>query len=136
MTRYVLDTNAVSALMRGEEAVVSRLEAAGRPDVAIPQPVLAEIAYGLASMPRSKRRERLDLAFGRIAAEIPRSPWTDDVSVEFGRIKTDLERRGVRIEDFDVAIAAHATAHDAILVTANRSHMSRVPGLTIEDWSA
>ena len=33
------------------------------------------------------------------------------------------------------AIAAHALALDATLVTANVDHMLRVPGLLIEDWS-
>jgi tRNA(fMet)-specific endonuclease VapC len=73
--------------------------------------------------------------FGRIVKEISRCPWTDDVSARFGEIKASLERRGERIEDFDVAIAAHAATHGAVLVTANRAHMSRVPGLEIEDWS-
>jgi tRNA(fMet)-specific endonuclease VapC len=52
-----------------------------------------------------------------------------------GRIKATLERRGTRIEDFDAAIAAHALALDATLVTANVDHMIRVPGLIVEDWS-
>jgi tRNA(fMet)-specific endonuclease VapC len=37
--------------------------------------------------------------------------------------------------DFDAAIAAHALASGATLVTANLDHMARVPGLQIEDWS-
>lgn len=45
---YLLDTNAVSALMKGVPAVVDRLQTIPRADVAVPQPVLAEIAYGLA----------------------------------------------------------------------------------------
>jgi len=52
----------------------------------------------------------------------------------YGRIKAVLERRGTRIEDFDAVIAAHAVASGAALVTANRDHMARVPGLQIEDW--
>jgi tRNA(fMet)-specific endonuclease VapC len=48
---------------------------------------------------------------------------------------TGLERRGTRIEDFDAAIAAHALASGAKLVTSNLDHMARVPGLQIEDWS-
>ena len=61
--------------------------------------------------------------------------WTDEVSQMFGRIKATLERRGTQTEDFDAAIAAHALALDATLVTANVNHMIRVPGLRVEDWS-
>ena len=38
------------------------------------------------------------------------------------------------IEDFDAAIAAQALAIGATLVTANIEHMTRIPGLRIEDW--
>lgn len=132
---YLLDTNAVSALMKGSVAVVERLAATKPADVAVPQPVLAEIAFGIERLPRSKRRAALQSRFDLISAELPRAEWTDVVSQTFGRIKATLERRGTRIEDFDAAIAAHALALDATLVTANLGHMVRVPGLRVEDWS-
>ena len=132
---YVLDTNAVSALMKGNPAVVERLTATTPTDVAIPQPVLAEIAFGIERLPRSKRRTSLQARFDLVCAEIPRAEWTDAVSRMFGRIKAILERRGTRIEDFDTAIAAHALAVEATLVTANLDHMTRIPGLRVEDWS-
>jgi tRNA(fMet)-specific endonuclease VapC len=96
--------------------------------------VLAEIAFGIERLPPSKRRAALQARFDLVAAELPRAQWTDAVSQSFGRIKATLERRGARIEDFDAAIAAHALALDATLVTANVDHMSRVPGLRVEDW--
>ena len=131
---YVLDTNAVSALMKGSAAVVDRLVNTEPADVAIPQPVLAEIAFGIERLPRSKRRTTLQARFDLICSELPRAEWSDAVSQAYGRIKATLERRGIRIEDFDAAIAAHALATDATLVTANLDHMTRVPGLQIEDW--
>ncbi len=131
---YVLDTNAVSALMKGCTAVVERLAATEPTDIAIPQPVLAEIAFGIERLPRSKRRAALQTRFDLICSELPRAEWTDAVSHAYGRIKATLERRGMRIEDVDAAIAAHAHALDATLVTANLDHMTRVPGLQIEDW--
>lgn len=132
--RYVLDTNAVSALMKGSQAVVERLAAESPLDVAIPQPVVAEIAFGIERLPRSRRRASLQSRFELLCSELQRAEWTDAVSQAYGRIKATLERRGSRIEDFDAAIAAHALATDATLVTANLGHMSRVPGLRIEDW--
>jgi tRNA(fMet)-specific endonuclease VapC len=132
---YVLDTNVVSALMKGSTAVVDRLGATERAQVAVPQPVLAEIAFGIERLPRSKRRTALQGRFDLLSAELPRAEWTDAVSQAYGRIKATLERKGTRIEDFDAAIAAHALALDATLVTANLDHMTRVPGLRLEDWS-
>jgi tRNA(fMet)-specific endonuclease VapC len=131
---YLLDTNAVSELMKGNEAFVGRLASHAPADITIPQPVIGEIAYGIERLPRSKRRTALQSRFDLICSEIPRAEWTDAVSHTYGRIKAALERRGVRIEDFDAAIAAHALAIDATLITANLDHMTRVPGLKVEDW--
>lgn len=133
---YVLDTNAVSALMKGTATVVERLASVAPAEVAVPHPVIAEIAFGIERLPRSRRRSLLQARFDLVSSELPRAEWTDVVSQAYGRIKAALERRGTRIEDFDAAIAAHALALDATLVTANRGHMARVPGLRLEDWTA
>ncbi len=132
---YVLDTNAVSALMKGSALVVERLAATEPADVAVPQPVLAELAFGIERLPRSRRRTALQARFDLLCVELPRVEWTDLVSQMYGRIKATLERRGTRIEDFDAAIAAHALAQEATLVTADLDHMTRVPGLRVEDWN-
>lgn len=132
---YVLDTNAVSALMKGGAAVVERLAAHVPTDVAIPQPVIAEIAFGSIACHAARRRSVLQSRFDLLCSELPRAEWTDAVSHAYGRIKAALERRGTRIEDFDAAIAAHAVAVGATLVTADLDHMTRVPGLHVEDWN-
>ena len=132
---YVLDTNTLSALMRGDAHVMAALARAGRENVRLPQPVLAEIEYGIERLPRSKRKDALRARFELLCSELGRAEWSDAVSAVFGSIKAALERKGTRIEDFDAAIAAHALARDAILVTANLDDMVRIPGLVVEDWS-
>lgn len=121
--------------MKGDERVLKRLRTLNRGDGAIPQPVIAEIAYGIERLPRSKRRSTLEDRFNLVRTELSRSPWTETVSERFGLIKATLERKGLRIEDFDAAIAAHALAEGAILVTANLDDMARVADLTVEDWA-
>jgi tRNA(fMet)-specific endonuclease VapC len=133
--RYLLDTNAVSALMKGDERVVKRLRTLSKGEAAIPQPAIAEITYGIERLPRSKRRSHLEDRFELVRSELARSLWTDAVSEQFGLIKAALERKGRRIEDFDAAIAAHALAEGAILVTANLDDMTRVGDLKVEDWA-
>ncbi|MFY9820457.1 MAG: PIN domain-containing protein [Thermoanaerobaculia bacterium] len=133
--KLVLDTNAVSALMKGEPRFLERLKQYSRDEVSVPQPVLAEIAYGIERLPASKRKESLRERFDLMRSELCRSSWSDEVSECFGSIKATLEQKGLRIEDFDAAIAAHALARGAVLVTANLDDMGRVPGLAVEDWS-
>lgn len=134
--KYVLDTNALFALMKGNAHALAHLRRAGRAEVGIPQPVIAEVSYGLARLPNSKRRQTLEQRFDLLRAELPRCQWTDTVSEHFGEVKAALERKGQRIEDFDAAIAAHALVDGAVLVTANLDQMVRVPGLAVEDWTA
>lgn len=134
--KYVLDTNTLSLLMAGDPSVSERLLAQARTDVLLPQPVVAEVAYGLARLASSKRRRRLEQRFDLFLEELPRAAWTDEVSRAFGRVKADLERRGESLEDFDVAVAAHALALDATLVTDDLDHMKRVRELKLTNWRA
>lgn len=121
--------------MRGDAAVIARLERQRADDVGVPQPVWAEIAYGIERLPASRKRQRLQARFELLRGRLASVSWSLDVSLKFGSIKAILERRGARIEDFDAAIAAHAVALDATLVTANHRHLGRVEHLSWEDWS-
>ncbi len=132
--KYVLDTNTVSFLMRGDVDVSRELTSHERTDVFLPQPVVAEIEYGLSRLPRSARKKRLAERFEMVRGEIQRAIWTDEVSRAFGVTQADLERRGVRLEDFDVTVAAHALALNATMVTDNVAHMKRVATLRVENW--
>lgn len=122
--------------MKGDSRAIDRLESLPRSAVLLPQPVIAEIRFGLARLPQSKRRQRLESRFEVILADVGRAAWTDEVSLCFGRVKAGLERAGRRLEDFDLAIAAHAIASEGVLATSNVGHMSRIRGLAVEDWTA
>ncbi|MBK7582526.1 MAG: type II toxin-antitoxin system VapC family toxin [Myxococcales bacterium] len=132
---HLLDTSALSALMRSEPAHGRRLLELAPAEVGIAQPVLAEVRYGLARMPRSRRRTALEQRLAVLLHAIRRVAWNDEVSSEFGELRASLERRGERLDDFDAIIAAHALAYDSTLVTSNRRHFERVPRLSLEDWS-
>ena len=59
----------------------------------------------------------------------------DDAAVQvFGEAKAILERQGQRLDDADLFIAAIAVVRGAVVVTGNRRHHARIPGVTLEDW--
>ncbi len=119
--RYLLDTNTVSALMRGEPGVATRVAGTPREDVAISQVTAAEIEFGLRYLAASKRRRALEVQWSAIGSELVRLPWSDEVSRRFGERKARLEKAGQRMSDFDVAIGVHALAYGLTLVTAGRA---------------
>ena len=119
--RYLLDTNTVSALMRGEPGVATRVAGTPREDVAISQVTAAEIEFGLRHLPASKHRRSLEAQWSAVGSELLRLPWSDEVSRRFGERKARLEKAGRRMSDFDLAIAVHALAYGLTLITADRA---------------
>lgn len=53
-----------------------------------------------------------------------------------GEIYASLKKRGQLINDADILIASIVKNREAILVTNNLSHFSRIEGLKIENWMA
>ena len=59
----------------------------------------------------------------------------DGASVQiFGEVKALLERQGQRLADADLFIGAIAAVRRATVVTGNRRHYERIPGVAVEDW--
>jgi tRNA(fMet)-specific endonuclease VapC len=53
----------------------------------------------------------------------------------YGMVRADLERRGERIGNNDLWIAAHALAANLVLVTNNEKEFRRVKSLRIQNWA-
>lgn len=51
-----------------------------------------------------------------------------------GQIYAALKKEGKLINDADILIASIVKAHEAVLVTNNEGHFSRIEGLKIENW--
>ena len=57
-------------------------------------------------------------------------------SVElFGSNKAYLKNKGLIIDDFDILIGSTAIKHNLIMVTENVKHLSRLPGISVENWA-
>ena len=61
-------------------------------------------------------------------------PFDDEACEEAGRIVSDLEARGIPIDDLDALIAGVAVRHGETLITRKLSHFQRVQNLQIEQW--
>jgi tRNA(fMet)-specific endonuclease VapC len=58
-------------------------------------------------------------------------PLNRSVMRRFAAVRRDLRSRGQLIQDMDMLIAVTALHHNVMLVTRNRSHFQRIPGITL-----
>lgn len=128
---YLLDTNILSDLVRNPRGVVaSQIAKVGEDKVCTSIVVAAELRYGASKSTSSKLAARVDLILS--ALEI--LPLEAPADHEYAAIRHHLTPRGILIGPNDLLIAAHALAHDLIVVTANVGEFSRVPALKVENW--
>ncbi len=133
MPAALLDTNAVSDLMRDHARVKARIGKHTDP-IATSVVVVGEIRYGLDRLPVGKKRADLEARARSLLAALHIEPVTEQIANDYGQLKASLESKGLNLDDNDLWIAATAITHGYLLVT--RDHIfSRVPGLHVEDWS-
>ncbi len=61
--------------------------------------------------------------------------WNTEAADQYGVIRAGLEAAGTPIGAMDMMIAAHAKSIQAVLVTKNRKHFTKVKGLKIDSWT-
>ena len=131
MALYMLDTNAVSAVMRGNPLMDEKLRQLDTADWCISAVTHSEICFGLALRPEASTLARTAGAFFAVATTLP---WDAAAAQAHGRLRAGLRQAGTPIGDFDEMIAAHALSVGAVLVTDNERHFRRIDGLTVENW--
>jgi len=123
--RFLLDTNAYTALMRGNASVVEAVRQAGQ--VLMSAVVVGELLYGF-------RHGKLNRDNVRQLDGFLRNPYVRFLAVtresadRFGLVASALRRRGTPIPSNDIWIAAHALESGASLLSYD-SHFSVVDGL-------
>lgn len=117
------------------EAVLKRLEQTVLRNhrIVVSAITYAEMCFGAVGKKASPRHAKLVDAFcARLDAVLAWDRAAVDATTE---IKVALAAAGTPIGPNDTAIAGHAIAAGAILVTNNTREFARVPGLELEDWS-
>jgi tRNA(fMet)-specific endonuclease VapC len=133
LTRYLLDTNIISDLIRNPQGkAAKRIARVGEDNVFTSIVVAAELRYGCAK----RASQRLLEAVEDVLGEIEVLPFDVPADAEYGAIRLDLEMAGKPIGSNDLLIAAHARAIGATIVTANDDEFRRVRGLKVENWIA
>ena len=133
---YLLDTNAVVALLRNKPPAVRErfraAEAAGD-CLAVSSVVRFELWYGVEKsthVPENTERLRVFLS-----GDMDVLAFDDEDAKSAGRIRAALEKSGTTIGPYDLLIAGQALARGLTAVTANASDFARVQELGWVDWT-
>ena len=129
--RYSLDTNNLSDLVRQPQgAVAGRIEEVGEETICTSIIVAAELRFGAEKSDSDKLVDRVNM----ILSAIDILPLESPADREYGKLRHYLSRKGTLIGPNDMLIAAQALSAGLIAVTANTGELSRVPGLSVENW--
>jgi tRNA(fMet)-specific endonuclease VapC len=130
-TRFLLDTNVLSQLIRDPRgAVAMRLATTGDAQVFTSVVVSSELRLGARKKGSTVLTDRVD----QLLASIDVAPLDVGVDQIYADIRNLLESSGQTIGANDLFIAAHALEQEATLVTDNVEEFQRVPGLKVENW--
>src|SRR5262249_32063528 len=105
VTRYMLDTNIISDLIRNPQGkAAKRIVRAGEGNICTSIIVAAELRYGCAKSGSKKLLKAVEDLLGEISV----LPFDAPADAEYGAIRTKLETAGTPIGSNDLLIAAHA----------------------------
>lgn len=125
----ILDTDHCVALLRGRIELTEHTQR--NDDLALTTPSVGELVHGASKS--NWPAERL-AALDAFLAYLIVLPFELEAARHFGELKAALEQSGMKLADIDLQIASIALQHQSPLVTHNRRHFQRIPGLVLEDW--
>ena len=126
----LLDTDTCIGLLRGKAEVINR-RAAEADEVATTWVTASELFFGAARSARSDVNAALVVRF---LATLPVLGLDLSSTRVFGEVRARLMVQGQIVADADLLIGSIALSRGAAIVTGNRRHYERVPGLVVEDW--
>lgn len=133
MTRYLLDTNIISNVVkpRPSESLLAWMAAQRDEHLFIASLTLAEIRRGILEKPNGKKRAALDAWFS--GPEGPQAlftgrilPFDEKAGLVWAGLMAQGKRAGRPRSGLDMIIAAVASANDCIVVTDNKKDFAGV----------
>ena len=126
--KFLLDTNIISAWLKGESAIADKIDKAG--EIHIPVIVIGELYYGALF---STQTEKNISDIQRITRHYNLLPTNEFTALVYGEIKATLRKKGKPIPENDIWIAAIARQHNFTIVTRDK-HFSAIEGLKTKRW--
>ena len=129
MERYLLDTNVIVEMLRGNRKVIGQIERHGRQNCFISEITIAELYYGAIKSENSKHLDDIEI-IESLFQIVPLYPSF----LDYAKIRHHLTSTGLGIDTFDMLIGASAVQGNYVLITHNKKHFSLIPKLQLADW--
>ena len=128
---YLFDTDMVSFYMRDNpKSVRINVSQHENDDLCISTITYAEILFGI----KKNYSKQLAFWFREVIKKFRILVFDNAAAAAYSEIRTNLEKAGTPLDNMDMLIAASALSANAILVTHNKKHFSKIKGLKVEDW--
>ena len=131
-SRTLLDTDVVWAYIRGEPAIVSRIEDYINTHGKLNFSVFTY--YAILKTLKAKEATNRLRAFNRICAASNIFEVTDGIVEQASDVYVKLYKSGEVIDDATTLIAATALVHGMVVATNDEERFSRIVGLQVENW--
>ncbi len=127
-SRILLDTNIISAWLKGEKLIADKIDEAN--EVYIPIIVLGELYYGAQY---STNVQTNITNINKVVERYELLNTNEDTAYLYGIIKASLRKKGKPIPENDIWIATIAKQHEFTLITRDK-HFNEIDDLSIENW--
>jgi tRNA(fMet)-specific endonuclease VapC len=138
MALFVLDTDILTLLERGNPAVVANVAKHAPEEIAISVITVEEQLSGwYTQLRKAKTSERLAWAYRQLAATVRFLRHVQILDYDDAAIERyeEFKRRRIKVRKMDLQIAATALRHVATVASSNVRDFKMIPGVTVEDWS-
>jgi tRNA(fMet)-specific endonuclease VapC len=128
---YLIDADILINSIKGNSRIHQRIA-----ELAVIPKAISIITYGelIYGAKKSKQVEKNSSIIYRIAEIFPIIGISRAIMETFVELKVSLERKGQRLDEFDLIIAATALSLNYTLVTNNSTHFRRIKGIRLENW--
>jgi len=115
---YLLDTNAISDLMRAVPRIENWMAGLDRGDRVVTCTIVrGEILFGIARLPPDRRRTELEETGRQFLAIVRCEPVPERAADFYAAVKLARRQRGLALDENDLWVAATALALGATLVS-------------------
>jgi predicted nucleic acid-binding protein len=129
---YYLDSNVIIDLLNGNSKVLTEFKKAFlSASVRIPDLVYYEVLRGFEYTDPKNKKTDFEAFSERCGIEYMDLETFKIAAVNYANLK----KQGMTIGDDDILIGSLAIERNAILVTNNTKHFTRLNGITLENWA-